>query len=52
MLAFIGARMSYVWLTGAGGLTIMDFIQGHYQYGIIVLILAYHYETMQYSNNV
>ena len=25
----------------------MDFIQGHYQYGLLVMILAYHYETMK-----
>lgn len=50
MLAFIEARMSYLWLTTAGGMSIMDWLEGHSLYGVLVLILAYHYENM--SNDV
>lgn len=42
---------SYAWLSTAGTLTFMDFMEGHYSYGLTVLILAYHYETMKPENN-
>lgn len=52
LLAFIEARTSYLWLSTAGGLSIMDWLEGHSMYGMLVLALAYHYENMGNNESV
>lgn len=52
LIAAIEARMSYLWLSTAGGMSIMDWLEGHSMYGLLVLVLAYHYENMGNNESV
>jgi len=38
---------SYAWLSTAGGLSFMEWHEGRDLYSVLLLVLAYHYETMK-----